>query len=131
MVQAGDKVALNAQSSLCTQPSSCLLYLLEKASQIPPNLHPPLCPSPSPYGAVCWVCEQLESPVSPQPRMQTAGGFQESMADGSKNPTFLGAAHKPHVCSLHRSPQTGTDTQLDLGQGPGGQDGRSGGQEAL
>lgn len=52
VVQAGDEVALNAQSSLCTQPSSCLLHLLEKASQTPPNLHPPLCPSPSPR----WGC---------------------------------------------------------------------------
>lgn len=67
----------------------------------------------------------------PPTRTQTAGGFQESVADGSKSPTFLGAAHKPHACSLHGSPQTGTDAHLDLEQGPGGQDGRSGGQEVL
>ena len=72
--------------------------------------------------------EELEHIQIVTGRTQTAGGFQESMADGSKSPTFLGAAHKPHVCSLHRSPQTGTDAHLDLGQGLQGRMGDLGGR---
>lgn len=107
-----------AQQLLTPPPGESFDPTQSPPSPLPP---PPLTPMELSVGSV----NSWNSPRVTPTRTQTAGGFQESMADGSKSPTS-GAAQATCACTdPHRQAQM---LIWIWGKGPGGQDGRSGGQ---